>query len=876
MDSSTISEAFASTARRHADRTVYRYFEGSWKGLSYAGLASLVGHINGLLASVAVRKGDRVALVSENRPEWCAAYLAIVLRGGIAVPLDIQLGPGEIANLLADAEPVAVVCSTKTRQIVTPPGETTAQPLLIDLDDLSPDDPTPPPNGEATAEIYPDDTASLIYTSGTTGNPKGVLLTHRNLCSDAFALIDSGLVTHNDNVLAVLPLHHTYPFMCTFLVPLFLGAATTFGPGLKAVELISAIGDNGVSVVVGVPKLFEMMRNGLMSKLEEKSSLLPLLAGLCGSLRRITGLNAGRILFRAVHEKFPAVKFFASGGARLDPSLMKDMEALGFTMMEGYGLTETSPVITFNPFLKRKPGSVGKPLPGVDIRLENDGEIVVKGPMVMKGYYRNPAVTAEVLGDGWFLTGDVGYRDEEGYLFITGRKKEVIVLSSGKNIYPEEVEKAYLAISLIKEICVTANVKNGNTDSVTAVIVPDMDYARKAGLGAIREALDEKLTVVSMKLPGYMRIKGYSLHPGPLPRTPLGKLRRFMVTDMVNDVERPAARRIGEDGILTRDETGRKVAESVRKVLGEKIPLSASDNLELDLGFDSLRKIALVSSLEESFSVRFPETFISGIQTVGDVADQVRRQTAERGSAKTAPSALSWKEILDKDEESAIRGRGRFSSNGMERILVYALFHLLKAALRIAFRLRVEGGENLPAKGPYVIAPNHVSYLDGFIIGLSLPFAIFNEIYFLGLRTFFAGPARSWLARLSHVIPIDSEAYLGTALKVAAGVVKDGGSLCIFPEGGRSYDGTPQPFKKGIGILALELGLPVVPASIKGSYEALPRGSFFPKPARIVVSFGPPLLPGDVEEKAASGRENDRYQRFADELRGRVIRLSEE
>jgi long-chain acyl-CoA synthetase len=852
----------------------FNYFDGLWKTMTYGEFLSLVERITFFLTKCGLNKGDRVAIISENRPGWCASYIAILMCGGITVPIDVQLNEEEIKNLLTDSETKIVFYSFKTEPAVLKSVEG-SNIKGINLDSLDTGHETVPSIQTISFSALPDDIASIIYTSGTTGKPKGVMLTHQNFCSDADAVINSGLVTHDDNLLSILPLHHTYPFMCTFLVPVFMGAAVTFAPGLKAAELISAIKDNGVTIVIGVPRLFEMIRNGIISKMKEMKSvsgLLLALVRLSGKMRRNLGVNIGKIVFKSIHKNFGRVRFFACGGARLEPSVMAELEALGFTVLEGYGLTETSPIITFNPLKKRKPGSAGKPLPGVEIKIIDDGEIAVKGPMVMKGYYKNPDATHETIKQEWLLTGDTGNIDEEGYLFITGRKKEVIVLSSGKNIYPEEVEKAYLSISLIKEMGIVASEKNGIIDSIHAVIVPDLEYAKQNLIGNVHETLKWRINEVSMKLPEYMRIRGYKLYPEPLPRTPLGKLRRFMLKELMMAAEVSRGYEKTEDRSLMEDEIGSKVVESIRVVLGEEIPVQSSDNLELDIGFDSLKRIEFISALENTFSIELPETFISEIQTVGDVVSRLK-ELAE-GKDLRYKGLISWKDILEKEPPFEDTKKIGFSHGFIEMQVIYILFMLQKFLFKFIFRLKAEGIENIPEKGSFVIAANHASYLDGFVIASAISFKTFKNLYFLGLKKFFTGRIRSLFARLSHVIPIDSETYLSRALQMSSYVLKKERALCIFPEGGRSFSRGIMPFKKGIGVLSLEMNFSVVPTLIQGTFEALPREAKFIKPVRIKVIFGKPVKPSDIEIDKED-KKTDAYQFFADELRQRIIALSE-
>ncbi|HBG92109.1 MAG: hypothetical protein A2X54_01680 [Nitrospirae bacterium GWF2_44_13] len=894
MTGDTIHSIFLNTAAKHGDNIAFYYLDRTWKTITYSAFASDSKAIASCLIKTGINKADRIAIYSENRPEWCAAYLGIVIAGAIAVPVDSQLNPESLRNLLIDSESRIIFFSSKTEANVNEAAEG-LDIRKINLD--SPDFREICGAKEAIRypETSPEDIASIIYTSGTTGIPKGVMLTHGNFCSDADALIKAGVITKSDNVLSLLPLHHTYPFMSTFLVPLFLGAAITYSPSLKGPDITSAMKDNGVTILVGVPQLLEMIRNGILDKFKKLPAPSPLLMKtllkFSGSLRKKTGINISKAILKPVHNALGSrFRFFASGGAKLDPQVMEGLEALGFTVLEGYGLTETSPVVTFNPINKRKPGSAGKPLPSAEIKiispadgsvlgLMKEGEIAIRGPMVMKGYYKNPTVTEQAIRDNYFFSGDLGYIDRDGYLFITGRIKEVIVLGSGKNIYPEEVEKEYSKIPLIKEICVLGIEEKGGIEALHAIIVPDFDYARQQQTGNIHEALGWDLSRISGKLPPYMRIKGFTLSSEPLPRTPLGKLRRFMIKDLVKVKSEKFPPRAGspvaksEDKELMADETGRNVIECLTPFLKEPLPIQSKDNLELDLGLDSLQRIELVVSLENKFSIKLPETFASDIQTVGEIVEKIK------GSAISSQlSAVSYQQaekglshIFSQEPEDAEKKKVGLKQGMIGWLFVSSLMLLFKLFFRIFFRLEAKGVENIP-NVPFIIAPNHCSNLDGFAIGAAVPLTTYKTLYFQGFQKYFTGRLTAFFAGLAHVIPIDPETYLGKALQLSAYVLKNNKALCIFPEGGRSYDGTLMEFKKGIGILALELNVPVVPASIKGSFESLPKGAYLPRFKKITIRFDKPFYPSLLDitgEQAGRGK----YQLFADKLRERVKEL---
>jgi long-chain acyl-CoA synthetase len=882
----TISESFLIAAESFPNDPVFHYYRDGWKILTYRGLAAGVTAVAAYLLRIGIKTGGKVAIISENRPEWCLAYLATVLSCAVAVPIDPKLGPEEIRNLLMDCEPDAIFHSRQTLANVNAHLKDISESMnrdafLIDFDSAGYESILHEKPSLDFPKTGPDSIASLIYTSGTTGIPKGVLLTHSNFCSDAEALIGVGIVSHEDNVASVLPLHHTYAFMCTFLVPVFLGASITYPASLKGPDLISAIREKEVSVLIGVPQLLAIIRNSIFARIDALpfpvSFVLRQIIGLSVFARERLGLNIGRIFFNSAHRAFgQRFRFFASGGARLDPAVMKDLEALGFMVLEGYGLTETSPVVTFNPISKRKPGSAGRPLPSVEIRIADpsesgEGEVEIKGPMVMKGYYRNPVATAEVFRGGWFRTGDIGLIDRDGYLFITGRSKEVIVLSSGKNIYPEDVEKLYLGSPLIKEICVVGSEEKGLTGTLRAIVVPDLEYARKAQISNMPEVIKWEMTEISSRIPSHMRVTGFSIRTEPLPRTPLGKLRRFMIREEAGVSE--AARKEKDAGeALFADETTQKVSEELKRFIKEDRRIGLDDNIELDIGLDSLAKIELIVALERAFSLKLPEDFTTGVQTVKELIDKLKKsQSASEYTPGTAGKG-GWRAILAREvSESDLRmiSLERPDSKMIPSFIAHAL---MKFLFKVFFRLEARGLENLPKDNNFIITPNHTSYLDGFAIILSLPFLNFKNTYSLGLSDFFTGFIKSRLARIGHVIPIDSSAYLNKALQMSAYVIKNGRSLVVFPEGGRSFDGNLLEFKKGIGVLAVEMEVPVVPVCIEGTFQALPRGAAVPRPKKVSVTFGMPIFAKDIDSSEKPPDVDD-YQYFANVLREKVIAL---
>ena len=940
-----IPKAFEETAKRNPKAIP---FEMEGKGYSYEELLSSSKSIASFLSDKDIKKGDKVAILLEGRPEWGIAYLGISFLGAVAVPIDIQLSEDEVINLIQDSESKAIFISDKTlktykgainlplftnnppqppfikggnesgsHEVSLPPDVPTYQGGLergsyqrgaeegskggmkrgnkgglgkffiasinIDSEDFSKI--MKYPHLDSLPFIDPDDMASLIYTSGTTGRPKGVMLTHRNFLSNAQSIQKARIIDESDCILSILPLHHSYPFMVNFLVPLLTGARAIYLQSLKGPDILKTMVEKNVTALVGVPQLFSMLRRGILDSMRR----IPLpfrwiflfLIGFSGFLRDKLRINLGKIIFSSVHKRFgKKFRFFVSGGAKLDPKISQDLEALGFTMLEGYGLTETSPVISFNPLNRIKRGSVGLPLPQVEVKIMNPdkegvGEIAVRGPNVMKGYYRNPEETDKVIKDGWFFTGDLGYIDNEGYLYITGRTKEVIVLSSGKNIYPEEIEKHYLQSPLIKEICVFGiEKKPGIADSLQAIVVPNIDYMREKKIANFNEAVRWQINALSAKLPPYKRIMGYEVYKAALPKTTLGKLKRYAIKDILSGRAEKEEVEISEEEIeVLKSPTGKRVIASLERIT-EKRPVRLDHNLELDLGIDSLARVELIVALSSVLTIELPDTFMTDVYTVRDLVRKIEEFREGRGKGVVAEVPKEWKEFFKtepsvEDQKAVGLVLGYFT-----RLFIIFALNLLKIIGKIFFKLEVNGVENIPAL-PYIVTPNHASNIDGFVIGTVVPVKSYMNLYFLGFQKYFSNLLTSRFAKLAHVIPIDPEIYLKRALLISGYVLKKEKALCLFPEGGRTFDGRLLPFKKGVGILSKELGVPLVPTLIEGTFEVLPRNARWPKFKEIKVTFGKPIHPGEINfsEKPS---DMDDYEWIVLKLRDVIIEMKKE
>ncbi len=572
----TIPEMFDYSAQQYGSSVAMRYFtQGRFPDITYAELKQKIDHFARGLGKLGFAPGDKAALLSENRPAWGTAYLAVLKSGGVSVPLDPQLKGPELSHIIRESGARFAIVSAKfafdLEELVA---DIAGFDTLIYMDGLAA---TSAPELEEGTEprfqrvsyhevtssgaqedfdlpkVDPEELATLIYTSGTTGQSKGVMLTHKNIMSDIAALQQTIEFQPTDNFLSVLPLHHTFECTCGFLTPLSAGAMITYARSLKSRELLEDIKRNNVTMLLGVPLLFEKMLTGLLKAVEKKPASARALfkTGLVGvrMVKKLTGYDAGAQIFKGLREKagLSSLRFLISGGAPLPPEVAEGFTTLGIGFLQGYGLTETSPVLTLNPEDKPKAASIGKALPGVEIKIMNPdekgiGELVVRGAMVMKGYYNNPKATAEVLRDGYFHTGDSGCVDEEGYYYVAGRIKDVIVTAAGKNVYPEEVEFALAKSPYILETLVLgraaeeATPKRVRREEVWAIVVPDYEYfdqiAQERGIAfdeaKIEATIKEEVSKRCAEIADYKRVKYFTIREEEFEKTSTRKIKRYL------------------------------------------------------------------------------------------------------------------------------------------------------------------------------------------------------------------------------------------------------------------------------------------------------------------------------------------------------------
>ena len=759
---------------------------------------------------------QKVAIFSPNRPEWVYALYAAWKNRCIAVPLDFMANATEIAYMLNDCRPEVIFYSRETENV----HQQAIQMLEYDIKAICLDDLSRQPVQDCALNIEPEniqDTAVIIYTSGTTGSPKGVMLTYDNLLANIEAVSETiPIYTSERSVMVLLPAHHIFPLVGTLIAPLHVGATIAFAPALTSDGIISTLSKNGISIIIGVPRLYAAIRKGIMEKINQRW----ITRSLFKFAKLINSRSVSRTIFRRVHEKLGGkVEFMVCGGAKLDEDVARDYKALGFEMLEGFGMTEAAPMITFTRPGRWKIGSAGEAMPNLEVKIQ-DGEITARGRNIMKGYFQRPEETREVLKDGWLFTGDTGHVDPQGFLHITGRKKEILVLSNGKNINPVEIEKKLMSISsCIAEVGVFMK-----EDMLIAGIYPDFKALQQQEILNLDEYFRwDVIDNYNRNTSSYKKIMKYVMLKEELPKTRLGKVQRFKLAEFADQNL--------ESKKKTAHEPDFEEYHVIRDYLKEQTQgeIHPDDHIEIDLGLDSLDKVSFQTFLQSTFGIDIHEDTFLTYATVEKISQFMREK-----KNKLSVEAVKWASIFREHVELNLPQRW-FTHRLLQRLSI--------VFLNLYFRLKGEGAENIP-QSPFIIAPNHQSYIDGLFVVSFLRYKILKDTYFY---TKIKHVKRWWIRAIAdrnNVIVMDINRDLKTSLQKLAEVLKSGKNVIIFPEGTRTRTGQIGTFKKTFAILSRELNVPVVPVSIKGAFEAMPRGSKIPRPwKRINVKFHPPIYP---------------------------------
>jgi long-chain acyl-CoA synthetase len=782
------------------------------RSYSYQDIARAARNFAARLEQLGIGKGDRIVLWSENRPEWVAAFWGCLLKGVAVAPIDERHSIEFLERVARITEAKLVLCG---EEVALPEGWSAAPVWrLAEVDFKS----APAPFTQA--ETAAGDTVQILFTSGATAEPKGVVITHRNILANIVP-VEGEVIKYRKyarpfspiRFLNLLPLSHMFGQAMAMFIPPMLAGTVVFQRSQAPVEIIRQIKSRRISVLVSVPKILEVLKEYLVGAAPETSGRAPAGEKFWWRWWR----------YRRAHGMF-GMKFwsFIVGGAALDPGLESFFGNLGWVVIQGYGLTEAAPIVTLNhPFHARK-GTVGKPIHGVEIRIAEDGEVLVRGGNVTSGYFNNAEATQEAFEDGWFHTGDIGELDDTGRLLIKGRKKEMIVLADGRNVFPEDVERVVNAIAGVEDSA-AVGMKSDAGELVHSVMLLDENAAAEA---VVREA--------NSKLEEHQKIRGYTVWEGDeLPRTEgTRKLKRREIRDRISGVKpAPVAHHdTGVAGLLGKWSAGRAV--------------DGSTSLD-DLGLSSLDRVELLVALEQKLGTPVDESIFAGAKTVADLDALAKHRPA---AAPAEPFEFpTW-------------NRSKWAD--WTRVINLNLWILILA--RIFAWVRVKGRENLATiDGPVIFCSNHQGYFDGPILFIALPWKWRRKLAPAMRKEFFDAhfhPSKyPWYnvftSRLNfllsalafNAIPIPQrEAGTRQTLRYIGEIVEDGWCPLIFPEGKHSYDESILPFQAGAAMMASKLKVPVVPLRIRGSNRVLHPTWRMARPAFVDVTIGKPLhLEGD-------------------------------
>ena len=909
---STFCQRVAQAAGAHADEIAMVMIEPS--RIETVTFGSMLSQIRGIAYRLGQEKidfGDRVAIIGENHPNWAIAYLGILYRGAVATPLDPASTSEVLAHFLKDADaklafisPASLskfraACEQLGRNIPAVALKPLAQTNGLARFDEWANTPTPREFNTAAPPAKSDDLALLMYTSGTTGMPKAVPLTHGNIYAESDKIQEVMHVSDREIVLSLLPLFHVYSQIVNLWLATIIGGRIVYLSELSSAQIERALRESGATALVGVPRLWYLFHKKIFAALRDQSlfvrAVFNAMLAVNGWLRDWIGINAGRLFFQQVHRSFGGrLRLAVSGGASFDIDVARDFHRLGFTILQGYGLTETCGAATVTRFEDNMIGSVGTPLNGVEIKIdgpdeEGVGEVFIRGPVVTSGYYHNPEANREAFtSDGWFRSGDLGRCDKQGHLFIVGRKKDVVKLPSGKNVFPEDVEAHYERSPFVSEICVlgvrdeTSSFKGA--EKLCGVVVPNFDYLKAQHIANAKEWIVWELDNLGQELPEYQRVHEFVLRVDPLPRTTTRKIRRFEVRDQLQtsgalkEGTRPTEEMplTPDDQLLMDSPAGRALVAAIKQNVSDTKAIHPQMNLEIDVGLDSLARAECTASLEQAFGIEFKAEELTSVQTVADLIhltnQTIRQATLTTVSDVSVPQEIAWGDLLratsaDFADVQTLRERKRFMA-----VFGYLVMRLIHGIARFLLRMRVRGSDVLDhLQPPYLVCPNHQSYVDPFLLCSTYPRRVLQNIFHVGAAIYFRNAAMARLARLINVIPIDTDIHLVRAMRAGAAGLRAGKILNIYPEGQRSFDGQLHEFKKGAAILATELNVPIVPVALDGTHRIWPRESWRPRLASVKISFGEPIFVRDV----ALGEEDHEliYEKLTAALRESIQQM---
>ncbi len=849
------------------------------------------------LAGMGVKKGDRVVLAAKNHPDWAIGYFGILRAGAVAVPVDAELEGHAFANVAREADARVGLLDAHVTEKSGETLRTEHAPMTqVDLHWLT----EPARDGENVTppevDLGEDDLASLIFTSGTTGKPKGVKLTHKNFASMIASLAPIFPLTDRDRVLSVLPLHHTFEFSCGLLLPFSRGARIQYPGEINGERLARALELGRTTAMVGVPALFQLIERRVRSQIDARGPLAKAFFDIATEANRrvgkTLGVEAGKLLFGPIHQALGGhLRLLISGGAALPKETQELFAGLGLHLGEGYGLTEAAPVLTVStPSPRAKSGQVGKAIPGVELKIHEPdesgvGEVVAKGPNVMAGYTDEDATRSVFTEDGWLRTGDLGKLDKAGRLSIVGRIKDVILTTTGENVYPDDVERALGDVPGISELAIVGleHADPSRGERIACLATPE-DLPRESLIPASIDAtgtdtesdrVDDRaerneralraLRTAIAKLPYGQQPSIVHLYDAKLPRTATRKVKRNEVQAILRRLV--AATSAANDASL--GEAG-PVRVAIAAVSGRALKeIGADSTLQGELGFDSLMLTELLEALESRGKVIDPAA-LQACRSVADVENLFG--TARARGAKAEGRGEARAKIEGRDESRELPELPEPMKDAAKRLIG----RVQDAFYGQVMAPKVFGSAFIPHNRPTIVVANHTSHLDMGFVRHAL--GVYGEdIVSLAAQDYFfeGGLKRAWFENFTNLKAIDRKGGVRQSLRQAAEVIGRGKTVLIFPEGTRTTSGEIQDFKPLVGHLALTHGVDILPVWLGGTYEAMKKGAMIPTKRDIVARIGMPLEVRELRRLTAGKSQSEASREVARMAREAVIALRE-
>ena len=801
-ETKTLAQFIEATAKAYKDKTAFK-FRPRFRAVSftYEEVYQLSKAAAEVLKEAGVEKGDRVLILAYNTPYWVAGFFGVQLLGATAVPLNVA-NKGDFIKKIAQITQAKFLL--KSAPLSKPQG---LDIKSFDLETLQPVVGTK----LLRVQLDEEDLAEIVYTSGTTGFPKGVMLTHKNILANLRGVLPLVGLTKEDRGLSILPLSHIFEQIGGMLAPLSCGAQVTYAGALNSINIRKNLVEDKITKMAAVPEFLKLIIKRLEEKAEEEGKK-PLLDLLFKVTPAIPSMKIRRLLFHSILKRFGGhLDTIMSGGAALDSEVGKKWEAFGIYILQGYGTTEASPVISTNTYKDKKIASVGRPIPGVQVKIAVDSEILARGENIFKGYYKNKEKTREVFEDSWYKTGDLGFFDEDGHLHIHGRKKYMIVTEAGENVHPEDLEFVLNKSPQVEDSCVVG-LKVGEKQIIHATLLGKEIKEPEKLIGKANESLEN-----------YQQIQDFSIWPfDDFPRTATKKVKRDEVIKYL------ATRKIETEELLPAS-TG-----LVEKCLAKIANLPTSritpeKKLVGDLRMDSLGRVELVALIEEETGVILDEAEIGPGTTVADIKEKVEHkiQKIERYEFKEWPLSLAIVTLR----------------KAAQKLFLFPIS-------RYFTKLETIGEENLASLSlPALFYSNHLSAADAVVLLSALPAKIRQRLAIATASDVIYGDPKhkkyEGLFTLSlNIFPFSRTGQIKSSLEYTGRLLDRGFSILVFPEGRVSTSGKMQALKEGAGFLAVEMGTEIVPIKIDGTQKIVPSGTeppFWPKKSKVTVKFGKPL-----------------------------------